>query len=266
MIRIEIANLRPSPGRANANRDPENRNEARFLGKGAATERGSNFLKFRQKIFLSKNVYKAAFVYYNVLHMWVLILQIMLLGVSLAMDAFAVSVTDGMCYGDLSRGKAVTVPLTFGIFQAAMPLAGFFLGTLFISYIDSFDHYVAFGLLLLIGGKMMLDGIKELRSEESSLSIKKFRYGEVFLQGIATSIDALAVGISMLSMAGITDINVFGFVAIIGVETFIISLTGLIIGKKIGKLFAGKASVAEIVGGLVLIGIGIKVLVEGLIA
>lgn len=189
----------------------------------------------------------------------------MLLGVSLAMDAFAVSVTDGMCYGDLSRGRAVTIPITFGVFQAAMPLAGFFLGTLFINYIDSFDHYVAFGLLLFIGGKMVLDGIKDLRGDDNKLSSKRFNYGEVLLQGVATSIDALAVGISMLSMAGITNKNVFGFVAIIGVVTFLISLTGIIIGKKIGKLFAEKASIAEIVGGVVLIAIGLKVLIEGII-
>lgn len=197
--------------------------------------------------------------------MWVLIFQVMLLGISLAMDAFAVSITDGMCYGNLNKRKGVTIPLTFGIFQAAMPLAGFFLGTLFIDYIDSFDHYVAFGLLLIIGGKMVLDGVKELRSEESQLKIKKFSYPEVLLQGVATSIDALAVGISMLSMTGITDVNVFAFVAVIGVETFLISLGGLIIGKKIGKLFANKASIAEIIGGIVLIAIGLKVLIEGVI-
>ena len=197
--------------------------------------------------------------------MWILVLQVILLGVSLAMDAFAVSITDGMCYGNLNRGKAATIPLTFGIFQAAMPLAGFFLGTLFMEYIDAFDHYVAFGLLLIIGGKMVLDGIKELRSEESRLQLKKFSYPEVLLQGVATSIDALAVGISMLSMTGITRINVFCFVSIIGVVTFFISLVGLIIGKKIGKLFANKASVAEIIGGMVLIAIGLKVLIEGII-
>lgn len=199
------------------------------------------------------------------MHMWILVLQVMLLGISLAMDAFAVSITDGMCYGNLNKGKGVTIPITFGIFQAAMPLAGFFLGTLFIDYIDSFDHYVAFGLLLVIGGKMVLDGVKELRSEENQIKAKKFSYPEVLLQGVATSIDALAVGMSMLSMTGITDVNVFGFVAIIGVETFAISLGGLIIGKKIGKLFANKASVAEIIGGLVLIAIGLKVLIEGII-
>ena len=197
--------------------------------------------------------------------MLVLIFQVMLLGISLAMDAFAVSITDGMCYGNLNKRKGVTIPLTFGIFQAVMPLAGFFLGTLFIDYIDSFDHYVAFGLLLIIGGKMVLDGIKEWRSEENEYKPKKFSYPEVLLQGVATSIDALAVGISMLSMTGITNYNVFIFVGVIGVETFIISLVGLILGKRIGKLFANKVCFAEILGGLVLIGIGLKILIEGII-
>ena len=195
---------------------------------------------------------------------WILILQIMAIGASLAMDAFAVSITDGMCYGDLNKGKSVTIPITFGIFQAVMPLAGFFLGSLVLSYINTFDHYVAFGLLLIIGGKMVLDGIKELKSEDSQPELKKFRYPEVLLQGVATSIDALAVGFSMGSM-GIVGASVFGYVSIIGVETFLISLVGVIIGKKIGKLFANKASIAEIVGGIVLIGIGLKVLIEGII-
>lgn len=197
--------------------------------------------------------------------MVLLVFQVILLGISLAMDAFAVSITDGMCYGKLNKGKAVTIPLTFGIFQLGMPLAGFFLGTLFIQYIDSFDHYVAFGLLLIIGGKMVLDGIKELRSKEESVQAKKFSYPEVMLQGVATSIDALAVGISMLSMTGVTNKNIFLFVGIIGVVTFLISLVGLVIGRKIGKLFANKACIAEIIGGIVLIAIGIKVLIEGII-
>lgn len=197
--------------------------------------------------------------------MWLLILEIVLIGASLAMDAFAVSITDGMCYNDLSKGKAVTIPVTFGIFQAAMPLIGYFLASLFHSYIDAFDHWVAFILLLIIGGKMVFDGIKGLRAVDSEVKVKKFSYPEVLLQGVATSIDALAVGITFNSMAGITSTNVFGFVAIIGVVTFVISLVGVILGVKIGKLFKNKTSAAEIIGGLVLVGIGVKILVEGLI-
>ena len=197
--------------------------------------------------------------------MWALILQVFLIGVSLSMDAFAVSVTDGMCYGDLNKRKAITIPLTFGIFQALMPLCGYFLGSVFMQYIDAFDHFVAFGLLLIIGGKMVLDGIKELRSDQEEIALKKFSYPEVALQGVATSIDALAVGLSMLAMTGIDKVNIFGYVSLIGVTTFALSIVGLIIGIKVGKLFRNKACVAEIIGGLVLIGIGLKILIEGLI-
>ena len=203
--------------------------------------------------------------YYNISHMWFLVLQIALIGVSLAMDAFAVSITDGMCYSKLNKRKAVTIPLTFGIFQAAMPLGGFFLASLFDKYIDAFDHYIAFFLLLVIGGKMIFDGIKELRAEEGEVKVKQFRYVEVLVQGIATSIDALAVGITLKAMNGITNMNVFFFVGLIGVVTFIISLVGVIVGMKIGKLFKNKTGVAEIIGGLVLVGIGLKILIEGII-
>lgn len=194
-----------------------------------------------------------------------MILEIFLIGVSLSMDAFAVSITDGLCYHNLNRKKGVSIPLTFGIFQAVMPTIGFFLGTLFIVYIEQVDHYVAFGLLLIIGGKMVLDGIKEARSEGKEVTLKKFSYPEVFLQGIATSIDALAVGISMLAMDGITAFTVWWYVGLIGCVTFAISTCGLLLGVKMGKIFKDKAFIAEIVGGLVLIGIGTKILIEGLL-
>lgn len=197
--------------------------------------------------------------------MWILILEVFLIGVSLAMDAFAVSITDGMCYGDLNKKKGVTIPLTFGLFQAGMPLLGFFLGSLFISYIETFDHFIAFALLFAIGGKMVIDGIKEAKGESDEVSIKKYSFPEVFVQGIATSIDALAVGISMISMVGITTANIWGYVALIGVTTFAISTVGLLIGIKVGKLFKDKVFIAEIIGGLVLVAIGAKILIEGLL-
>lgn len=197
--------------------------------------------------------------------MWLLILQVVLFGVSLAMDAFAVSITDGMCYNNMNKGKAITIPLTFGIFQAVMPLCGYFLMSIFAEKIDAFDYYIAFFLLLIIGGKMVLDGIKELRATEGEVKVKKFFYPEVLLQGVATSIDALAVGVTMGAMSGVNKTNIFGFVAIIGIITFIISVIGVIVGVKIGKLFKNKTSIAEIIGGIVLVAIGIKILVEGII-
>ncbi len=198
--------------------------------------------------------------------MFVLVLEIILIGLSLAMDAFAVSITDGICYRDLNKRKGVTIPLTFGLFQAAMPLIGFFIGSLFMQYIDAFDHYIAFGLLLIIGGKMIFDGIKELRSNKEEVKEKKFSYPEVLLQGVATSIDALAVGLTLNAMLdGLSNLHVFWMVSVIGVVTFAISLIGVLIGVKLGKLFKEKACVAEIIGGAVLIGIGIKILVQGII-
>lgn len=196
---------------------------------------------------------------------WTLILEIILIGISLSMDAFAVSICDGMVYSDLTKKKGAVIPVTFGLFQAAMPLIGFFIGTLFIEYIEAFDHWVAFILLLLIGGKMMYDGINEICHPEEELKLKKFSAGEILLQGVATSIDALAVGISMLAMDGITVSNVWWYAILIGVTTLSISSVGLIIGIRVGKLFKNKASAAEIVGGLVLIAIGIKILIEGLL-
>lgn len=198
--------------------------------------------------------------------MLALVFEIVLISVSLAMDAFAVSITDGICYRNLTKRKAVTIPLTFGLFQAAMPLAGFFIGTLFMGYIDAYDHYVAFGLLFIIGGKMILDGIKELRAEEGEVKEKQFSYTEVLVQGVATSIDALAVGLTINAMIeGYSRFHVFWIVGLIGVITFAISLGGVLIGTKIGKLFKNKASIAEIVGGVVLIGIGLKILIQGII-
>lgn len=198
--------------------------------------------------------------------MWALILEVFLIGVSLSMDAFAVSICDGMVYGDLNKRKGAVIPVTFGVFQAAMPLIGFFLGSLFIQYIETYDHWVAFALLLFIGGKMVFDGVKEVRHPEQELQIKKFSFVEVLVQGVATSIDALAVGLSMLAMEGITTANIWWYVSLIGLTTLCISTAGVVLGYKVGKLFKNKASIAEIVGGLVLIGIGLKILIEGLIA
>jgi putative Mn2+ efflux pump MntP len=201
--------------------------------------------------------------------MWLVILEVFLIGVSLSMDAFAVSITDGMCYGDLNKRKGLSIPLTFGIFQAVMPAIGYLIYTLFatnLSVIETVSPYVSFGLLLIIGGKMVLDGVKEGRSPSEEVKIKKYSFGEVFIQGISTSIDALAVGITLGSISPIITLTtVWWFVGLIGVTTFVISLVGLLIGKGIGTLIKNKSFIAEIIGGLVLIGIGLKILIEGLL-
>lgn len=202
--------------------------------------------------------------------LWGIIVSIILSGISLAMDAFAVSICDGMVYRKLTKGKAVIMPVTFGLFQAIMPIIGFYVGMAFnqIDAFDAVDHWIAFALLFIIGGKMIYDGIKELRSKQEELKPKQFSLSEVLIQGVATSIDALFVGFSLNTMLeGVNDVQAWAWISvgIIGVITFIVSLIGVIIGVKVGKLFRKKASVAEIIGGAVLIGIALKILIEGLL-
>ena len=192
-------------------------------------------------------------------------ISVFLSGISLAADAFAVSICDGMVYRDLNKKKAALIPTTFGLFQAIMPIIGLYVGLLFLDQISAFDHWIAFALLVFIGGKMIFDGARELKSPEEELKPKKFSIVELLVQGVATSIDALAVGFTlntMLSELDNTQLWAWVSVTIIGVTTFIIALIGLIIGVKVGKLFRKKASVAEIIGGLVLIAIALKIVIE----
>ena len=195
-----------------------------------------------------------------------LFFTIFISGLTLAVDAFAVSVTDGMVYQNLSRKKAVIIPLTFGVFQAAMPILGFYVswGLSQIKIIEEVDHWIALVLLVFIGGKMIFDGIKELRSPEEEAKPKQFSLSEVLVQGVATSIDALAVGFTFNVMfQGVTQIHLWAWISvlIIGVTTFLISLGGLMIGIRVGQLFRKKACIAEIIGGIILILIGIKIVV-----
>lgn len=194
---------------------------------------------------------------------WALVFSVLLCGVSLSMDAFAVSICDGMIYRDLTKRKGILIPVTFGLFQAVMPITGYYIGLAFLQYIDAFDHWIAFALLTVIGGKMIYDGIKELRSENpEEFAAKTFSMPSVLLQGVATSIDALAVGFSLNAMLeGVSSIQLWAWVSvcIIGITTFAISLGGLVIGVKVGKLFRKKASAAEIIGGVVLILIAVKI-------
>lgn len=199
-----------------------------------------------------------------------ILLSVFLAGVSLAMDAFAVSICDGMVYQNLNKRKGVLIPLTFGLFQAIMPIIGFYIAMAFqqIEVFDKVDHWIAFALLLIIGGKMIFDGIKEIRKKDEEIHVKKFSFVEVLVQGVATSIDALFVGFSLNALLGdVTPIQLWAWISVlaIGIITFIISLIGLIIGVKVGQLFKKKVSIAEIIGGVVLIGIGTKILIEGLL-
>lgn len=203
--------------------------------------------------------------------LWSLLLTILLTGVTLALDAFAVSICDGMVYRGISKRKSLIIPFTFGFFQALMPLIGFYIGFAFqqLDFFDKIDHWVGFVLLFIIGGKMVYDGIKELRAEEEEEpELKTFAIPTVLLQGVATSIDALLVGFTfntMFDVECVSNVQLWAWiaVAIIGVITFAMSYGGLIIGNRFGKLFQKKACVAEIIGGVVLILLAVKMLLQG---
>ncbi len=186
-----------------------------------------------------------------------IIASALLLGVGLAADAFAVSMTNGICAKRFRFHHALADGLTFGLFQAAMPLLGFFLGLNFMKYIQPLDHWIAFLLLGGIGVNMIVGAFKK---EEEACVARPFALKNLLVQGVATSIDALAVGIGFSTeLSGFGD--AFVTVAIIGISTFAISTLGVYLGKLFGGLLKDKA---QIVGGLILLGIGLKILIEHL--
>ena len=174
----------------------------------------------------------------------------------LSMDACAVSISNGMCYGNIHKKQIILTAFSFGFFQALMPVLGFFAGSLFSDAIESIDHWIALLLLSIIGGKMISEAVKELRCPEACLiSCKSLTAKTLIVQAFATSIDALAVGIGF----AVIKVDIFSAALCIGIITFINSLIGSHLGKKFGELFKQKA---EIFGGLILIGIGIKIFLE----
>lgn len=185
--------------------------------------------------------------------------ELLLLGVGLSMDAFAVSVCKGLAMKRSSVKAGLICGIWFGGFQALMPLIGFFLGSMFAEAIQSVDHWVAFGLLVLIGVNMLREAFSPEEDggcsecADADLSVKT-----MFVMAVATSIDALAVGIS-LAMAG--DVAIFAAVGIIGVCTFTLSAVGVGVGSVFGSRFEQKAQIA---GGVILVILGVKILLEHL--
>ena len=182
------------------------------------------------------------------------ILEILLLGIGLSMDAFAVSICKGLSTKRLQTRHYLIIGAWFGGFQALMPTIGFFLGSTFEQYITAFDHWVAFVLLAAIGAGM----IKESLSKEESNGSDSFSFKTMLLLALATSIDALAVGITF---ALLPDVNVPLAVCLIGITTFVCSAAGLKVGNLFGLKYKAKA---ELAGGIILILIGLKILLEHL--
>ena len=184
--------------------------------------------------------------------------ELLLLAVGLSMDACAVSICKGLCMKKQSSLKTGLVcGAWFGGFQALMPLIGFFLGTLFAKAIEAFDHWVAFGLLSIIGINMLKEAF-EKGQDSCDTQGNDLAFKTMFVMAVATSIDALAVGIS-LAMAG--NVNIVTAVLLIGVITFAMSAIGVQIGNVFGSRFEKKAQLA---GGIILILLGVKILLEHL--
>jgi putative Mn2+ efflux pump MntP len=184
------------------------------------------------------------------------LITIIIIALALAMDAFAVSIVSGTTYRQLEVKHAFRMALFFGAFQAFMPLIGSLAGLTIRDHIAEYDHWVAFGLLAAVGGKMIYESFKIAppgkNSNPASMVVLLFL-------SIATSIDALAVGITLSFL----QVSIALAVTIIGLVTFVLSYLGVYIGKKVGHFFEGQI---EAIGGLVLIALGIKILIEHLIS
>ncbi len=187
-----------------------------------------------------------------------------LVGLALSMDALAVSISASICTDSIPRPIGLRAAFFFGIFQFVMPLIGWLLGSAFRQFIQAYDHWIAFGLLVFVGGKMLWEGIRAKipaycpdPDEVKDHGIMKIH--SLVVLALATSIDALAVGLSF----SVIDSPILWPSVIIGLTTFIVCLLGIQFGKNLKRLFGDWA---DIVGGVVLVGIGTKILIEHLIA
>ena len=195
---------------------------------------------------------------------WVILVQIILLGIGLSMDAFSVALTDGLTYVDINKKRSFFIAFVFGFMQALMPLIGFWLVELIERVAGEVAGaqagrvaslvvvWVAFALLIFIGGKMLIESIIEMRKPKEEKKEKHFSIKEVIFYGFATAIDALAAGVAMHADLSSTT-TVWLHVSIILVLTFSISLVGLFLGKQIMKLLKGKYEISGIIGGTILI-------------
>ena len=180
--------------------------------------------------------------------------EIFFIGIGLAMDAFAVSICKGLSMKKMNWNDGILIALYFGVFQALMPMLGYFLGTTFSEFVKNIDHWIAFISLMIIGGNMIKEAIfdKKDDKENSKVDVKT-----MLILAIATSIDALTIGVTFAFF----EVNIILAISVIGIITFVLSLIGVKIGNRFGDKFESKA---EIAGGIILIIIGLKILLEHL--
>ena len=187
-----------------------------------------------------------------------LVIELFLLGVGLSMDAFAVSVCKGLGMKKLNKKQALIIGLYFGGFQALMPFVGWLLGSQFKKYITSIDHWIAFILLGFIGGKMMIEAVREWNEEEVvDVMDAPIDHKNMLVLAVATSIDALTVGITFAFLGT----PIVEAITIIGITTMVISIAGVVVGNFFGSRYKSKA---EFIGGLILVLLGLKILLEHL--
>lgn len=202
-----------------------------------------------------------------------ILVQIVLLGIGLSMDAFSVALVDGLTMKGITKGRSFFIAGSFGVMQALMPLAGFWLveaveqmagglaGAEAGLIVAKIVVWVAFGLLLLVGGKMLIESIVDLRKPEEEKKEKVFSYKTILIYSVLTAIDALAAGVTM--HAGLSDtITVWPHVSIILVLTFGLSLVGLFLGRQVMKLLRGKPEITGVIGGIILILLAVWVILS----
>jgi manganese efflux pump family protein len=181
---------------------------------------------------------------------------IILIGIALSMDAFAVAITNGMTLRHSKMRSAFKISATFGLFQALMPMVGWLIGIKFSKYIVKVDHWIAFILLGIIGGKMIYEALKsEVKKENQRNEVKCLDNKTLLLLGLATSIDALTVGVSFACF----QVPIIMSITIIGIITFILCFAGVFLGKNFGELLKGHAG---IFGGIILVAIGLKIFIQ----
>ncbi len=190
--------------------------------------------------------------------------EILLIGAALAMDAFAAGMTDGMSEPKMGWGKFFLIAAVFGGMQFFMPLLGYFFGGIFTSVVEKIAPWLSFAMLAFIGGKAVVEFFLEQKHAEKSSSQGGVKVSAILVQGLATSLDALAVGVAFLATETSNGLpmSVVWCSVVIGVITFLLSAAAVFIGKKLGDRFADKA---KLLGGIVLILIGVKILLEGLL-
>ena len=187
-------------------------------------------------------------------------ITLIVLAFGLSMDAFAVSISNGIIYGDnIKKRQIALTALMFGLFQGMMPILGYYAGRAFSELISSVDHWIALILLGFIGGKMMRDGWQESKKSVHECETYEFTFKILLMQSIATSIDALAIGVGFAAL----EVNIFSGAAFIMVITFMCCLIGGFVGRKFNNLFASKAT---FFGGLILVSLGFKIFIEHVLA